>query len=344
MDIEFAKKQNLNWQSLMVEEIQTKIKEKLRDFVLANENVKKINIWILKTIQEFINKLENEELKKSSKEALLKFSSQVYVMYKRAFSGLGLNEIIAMAMLSNGNIEPKYTKIVKNTMQKELGVIQYEWGTPLDIYAKSYMEVVEKRMNEIAKLEAKEDYKSRTTLRNIAEMQIRQENHNKEITNLLNKGVKLVWIVPHANCSKRCEPFQNKLYSLDGTYGSIDGISYRPLEVATDIYETTKSGKVYKNGCISGFGCRHILKPYKRGNKPIEIPLKEITKAREIDQKQRYFERGIRNWKDRAIIFKGIDNKKYAFAKNKAREWNERYIDYSKENEVAYYPSRTKII
>ena len=220
----------------------------------------------------------------------------------------------------------------------------YETRVPLDVYAKDYIKMVEERLNYLAGIDAKDDYSERVSLRNIAEMQVRQERHQQELQDIVDTGNDLVWIVPHANCSERCEPWQGKLYSISGRYGEIDGIEFQPLSNATDIYETTKSGKVYKNGCISGFNCRHILKPYTKGNKPTEIPASVIDKQREVDRTQRYLERGVRTWKERALLFKGIDNKRYIYSKNKAKEWNERYIGYSRDNQVAYYPSRTDII
>ncbi len=91
-------------------------------------------------------------------------------------------------------------------------------------------------------------------LRNRAEMYVRHEAQQDSIEQMRKDGVKLVWASTHVDCSRRCAPWQGKLYSLDGTYGEINGKKYQPLENATDIWYTTKAGKRWKNGLL-GFNC-----------------------------------------------------------------------------------------
>ena len=102
------------------------------------------------------------------------------------------------------------------------------------------------------------DLTGRNSLRNLAEMEVRYTDHLDSIDDLKSRGVKLVIASTHADCSKRCLRWQGRIYSLDGTYGEINGKKYIPLEVATNIYYTTKAGRVYKNGLL-GFNCRHRL-------------------------------------------------------------------------------------
>ena len=147
-----------------------------------------------------------------------------------------------------------------------------------------------------------------------------------------------------ADCSDRCAPWQGKVYSLDGTSGvTDDGRKFVPLEQATDHYYTTKAGKTYKNGLL-GFNCRHFLIPYKKGYRFPKPNAKEERKEYEITKKQRQLERNVLKWKKEAITYKGINKDKYEFAKKKAKEWNNTYIEYSKANKRAYYSSRTKIL
>ena len=174
-------------------------------------------------------------------------------------------------------------------------------------------------------------------------MAVRYERKNEELQELINNGIDLVWISTHGNCSERCQPWQGKLYSISGKYGEIDGIKYQPLSNATDIFYTTKAGRTYKNGCISGFGCRHRLDPYNKGNKPIHISAEIIDKEREINQKQRAFERKIREYKLKSIGLKGIDSREARKYMGKAREAYENYKKYCRENKVAFYPARCKV-
>lgn len=339
-----AKKQGLNWQALLIEETQTELKILIRDMVLQKKTFSEINKIVVKTIETAVNDLESDNLKEISTRSLLGFSTRIYWYYKNTFKDVSIIQLVALNKVAQGIADYKEIQTTRKFVNEIVPLRAYETRVPLDVYAKDYIKMVEDRLNYLAGIDAKDDYSERVSLRNIAEMQVRQERHQQEIQDIVDAGDDLVWIVPHANCSERCEPWQGKLYSISGRYGEIDGIKFQPLSNATDIYETTKSGKVYKNGCISGFNCRHILKPYTKGNKPTEIPANVIDKQREVDKTQRYLERGVRAWKERALLFKGIDNKRYIYSKNKAKEWNERYIGYSRDNQVAYYPSRTDII
>jgi hypothetical protein len=338
-----ARLQGLNWQALLVEEAQTEIKILIKNEVLKltsfNSIMKKVNVIIDGVVEE----LEIDTLREATSKGLTAFATRLYVYYSQTFQNRTLVQIMAFIAIINGVATTQQIQIADKTL-KDIVPSAYERRVPLDVFAKDYMKTVNERLDYLAGIQAKEDYTTRLSLRNIAEMQVRQEEHKKALEKFQDKGVNLVWIVPHANASKRCEPWQGKLYSLNGTYGEIDGQRYQPLENATDQYETTKSGKIYKNGIISGFNCRHKIIAYSKGNKPIKIPASVVEKEREINDKQRYLERGVRLWKERALLYKGLDNKKYIYSRDKAKLWNARYIDYSISNKVAYYNSRTDIL
>lgn len=344
-EIELAKQQGLNWQALLIEEAQSEIKLIVTDGVMRQFNFKAIDLKVQARIEKLVKELESEQLKIRCRIDLIRFANRIYLMLRPLFTNIDLAVLIAIRKVENKEATLKEIKTAEKYLKYDVPTKVFERAVPLDIYAKDYLKLVEQRLQDIAILEPKPDYDSPVSLRNIAEMQVRQERHEEELAKLIGKGVDLVWIVPHTNCSKRCEKWQGKLYSISGRYGSIDGIDYQPLSNATDNYETTKRGKVYKNGCISGFNCRHKLREYQQGNKPVEIPASVVNKERKINDTQRYLERGVRNWKDRALLAKAERNtKQYVYCKQKAKEWENRYIEYSMKNEVAYYPSRTKII
>ena len=180
------------------------------------------------------------------------------------------------------------------------------------------------------------------SLRNRAELEVRYTGHLENIEKLKEQGVHLVISSSHADCSERCQPWQNRVFSLDGTSGTApDGRKYVPLEDATDIYYTTKTGKRWKNGLL-GFNCRHFLVPYKDGYKFPKPNVKEERKQYGITVKQRQLERNVRYWRTKAVYYKGTPMEKQA--KARAVSWNNRYIAFSKANGRAYYPSRTKIL
>lgn len=222
----------------------------------------------------------------------------------------------------------------------------YNWAVPLEQWERSYTKTIRNIVQELVYSDAKEDYSTNVNLRNIAEMMVRYERQLERLDELRGDGVKLVWIEPHANCSERCEKYQGKLYSLDGTIGKVDGISFRPITYATDnpqdLY-VTKAGKVYQNGCITGFNCRHQLIPYEEGNRPMEIPADVIARRRAIEQRQREMERNIRAQKRKAILMRNISPESYKKARDRASRMTEAYISYSRKNNAAFSRERTSI-
>lgn len=221
----------------------------------------------------------------------------------------------------------------------------YNWAVPLEQWQRVYTERIKELTEELVYSDAKEDYSTNVNLRNIAEMTARYERQVEMINDLKANGVKLVWIEPHANCSKRCEPWQGKLYSLDGTEGRTkEGYKYIPLYKATDVpTKPTKKGVVYMNGCITGFNCRHKLIPYKDGNKPIQIPADVIARRRAIEERQRAMERAIRAKKREAILLRNVNPEKAKKARESASRMNERYQTFSRNNNAPFYRERTRI-
>ncbi len=109
------------------------------------------------------------------------------------------------------------------------------------------------------------------------------------------------------------------------------------------------------NGTLTGFGCKHTTTPYKKGNKPINIPKEVIERQRVIESRQRELERKIRLYETRALGWR--KSGKTAFTKQEkamsinaykhnhklVKKWQEEYIAFSKKNNVPYYPSRLKV-
>lgn len=222
----------------------------------------------------------------------------------------------------------------------------YNWAVPLEQWERSYTKTINRIMVDLVYSDAKEDYTTNVNLRNIAEMTVRYERQLERLEELKADGVKLVWIEPHANCSERCEKYQGKLYSLDGSTGKIDGIDYRPLEYATnnpvDRY-VTRAGKVYQNGCITGFNCRHQLIPYATGNRPMPIPADVIARRRAVEQRQREMERDIRAQKRKAVLMRNVSPEAYNKAREKASRMTELYEEYSRKNDAAFSRERTSL-
>lgn len=160
-------------------------------------------------------------------------------------------------------------------------------------------------------------------------------------------GDKLVWASTHVDCSPRCFPWQGRLYSLDGSYGTTDtGVSYQPLENAVNVPYTTKAGKTYMNGLL-GFNCRHRLIPYKDEQQPPKGYTKAQTvKAYQLDLAQRAMEREIRRVKERAHLLKGVEDVKDGeisklFAQ--ARNMTQAYRKFCRDNNRVAMIYRTQV-
>ncbi len=221
------------------------------------------------------------------------------------------------------------------------------FGNALNIWHERYIKdyvrpVLERMASEEALDPESEDYLGRrSTLRNRAEREVRHKKHIDEIEAFKKAGVRLVIASSHANCSERCRPWQGRVYSLDGTYGTTpDGRKYVPIEEATDIL--TPNGKWF-NGLL-GFNCRHYLVPYKDHYSFPTVSAKIEEREYRIDQTQRHMERKVREWRTKAEMYKGADPKAFFAAQRKALLWNKKYIDFSQKHGRAYYTSRTSLL
>lgn len=205
---------------------------------------------------------------------------------------------------------------------------------------------IERLMFDIADEDIKDS--NGASLRNVAEIHVRHDYQQSSIAQMRADGVKLVWASTHVDCSERCFPWQGKLYSLDGTYGTTaTGVSYQPLENAVNVPYTTKAGKTYMNGLL-GFNCRHRLIPYKDEQEPPQGYTKAQTlQAYQLNLQQRAMEREIRRVKERAHLLKGVEDVKDG-AINKlfahARDMTEVYRKFCRDNNRVAMIYRTQVM
>ena len=338
-----------------MEEAETKIRELVKnDYFLSVPKAttnKKIKRLILATLKH----INNQALRESAKISLVNFYNRQYSQL-RQISPHRVAFLIALMTLQGKDttslkspiLPPKLTKEKARLFLQDYGVKPVNlYGNALQKYSKDYFDKdIKPVLDNMVKqypINA-DDVAGRMSLRAKAELEVRYQHNLDMVQRLKDQGNKLVICSTHADASDRCAPWQGRVYSLDGTYGtSEDGRKFVPLEVATDIYYTTKAGKTYKNGLL-GFNCRHYLVPYKSGFRFPKPNAKEERKQYDITKKQRDFERNVIRWKTEAVQYKGINQDRYEFAKKKANEWNKAYIEFSKQNGRAYYPSRTKIL
>lgn len=87
---------------------------------------------------------------------------------------------------------------------------------------------------------------------------------------------------------------------------------------------------------LCGINCRHYFEPYfgdAEGDDLKKITKEEVEETYKKVTKQRYFERGIRQWKRKEEMFKVIgDEEEYKKSKKKVNWWIRRYDNYTKDN------------
>ena len=319
-------------------------------------------------IVDCVNTLESPDLKTSANTSLRVFANGTI---KSALLGLGIQErdlILALARFNEGfttkriitimtlgftnvgakyqtdvdfkTIAPKSAQAVdiNNLPVKNVGNL----GVAGNEFGKTYMEKVKEAFYRIVDGEAK--YDSNVSLRNISEMTVRYEKTMASLEELKANGVNLITTTRHENCSKRCEKWQGGHYTLDNTYQVVDGIQFIPLSVATDQWVKTKSGKMYKNGHLTGYNCRHKAIPYQKGYESPMVDKATVEKQRAIDKRMRELERIIRHWKELELMYKNTHfEKEYKNAKMKVREWKQAYINFCRKNKRAIEVSRIEI-
>ena len=336
-----------------MEEAETQIRKTVKDEFFKQSQKYIIDKKIFPIVKNATDQVKIFELKRAAETSLLNFYTRQYNELVRSF-GWQMTALTALFLLNGKTLTGRD---IKPTTAQQAAAIQTLLqqsfdgaritGVPLQKFTQEYMNrYVKPALDRLADQFALDpgDISGRNSLRNRAEMEGRYNDHLQDIAALKASGVKLVIASTHADCSERCRPWQGHVYSLDGTSGTTDdGRRFVPLEQATDIYYTTKAGKTYKNGLL-GFNCRHFLVPYKSGYRFPKPNAAEERKEYAITLKQRELERNVRKWRTTAIENQNIDRARYLEAQKKAIAWNREYIEFSKQNNRAYYPSRTKII
>nr|DAL05286.1 MAG TPA: minor capsid protein [Caudoviricetes sp.] len=339
----------LNPQAKAITDCQSEIKALVNRMYLQGKPQIDIEREVRKIIKKYGVKLTNKQLRELMPKSMWSLYRSTMLVLFTAFGADGKKAHermqVAQALISGKSVSPTVTSEVVGG-GTEAPLLGQRQGIPNGIYAKDYMRKVNEVYTRLAKDDAldPDDISGRNSMRNRAEMEVRNDFHQDEIQSLKDKGAKLVVCSTHADCSDRCFKWQGRVYSLDGTSGkTADGHAYVPLETATDVYYTTKAGKTYKNGLL-GFNCRHRLYEYVPGMGIPKVSKAEQKKENKINTRQREMERNIREWRMREDLNKAAGNTQAtAEAQKKAAEAYARYKKYSLENGRAYYPDRVKI-
>lgn len=260
------------------------------------------------------------------------------------------------------------------TFDLDMGDVQYKLETTDDLrqfltsgesgysqmFIEQYTDRVQQTMNEIiatgATLVEKENAngvvaaregKRPTSLRNLAELEVRYQERQKTLGALVDNGINYCICSQHNNASARCQNLQGLIYKIDcdenytekkpillgknhlKPIGHIDGKPYYSLKEAIS------------HGLL-GYNCRHRLIQYKKGMKtPKPIPEKEITKERNIEMQQRELERKVRYCKKKqALAQNPAERKKWV---NQSKLWQKKYDDFCRQHNLVIEKWRCSI-
>lgn len=352
----------LNEYALILEDAQTEIREIIKTAFLLSLTKpvieRKVNTVITKTAKQ----IKIPRLASDSRQSLLTFASRQYALWLSLALPIKTIKVLGSEAGKGFPYKSKPTTkaeraIIASVENSLLSVgkpltrqitpsyITDSKGVPLSTYYKDvWQNKVKPTLDRIASEVALDpnDYTGRNSLRNLAEMEVRYNDHLEAIERFKADGVRLVVASAHADCSDRCAKWQGRVYSLDGTYGvTPEGHRYVPLEVATDIYYTTKAGRRYKNGLL-GFNCRHKLEEYKGELLPT-VSAEERKREYAITVRQREMERAVRKKRVEALMLKDINEVGYKQAQAESKRLYTAYKNFCHSNDRAYYPMRVAI-
>lgn len=348
---DLIKKRHSDWLDLATESLKNQIRASALDGVLAKKPYKAIADKAQKDINELCNEIEDEEISKRTRAELSDFADASYKQASDMVGGLTAYQF-ALVLSGKPATQAQENAVAKATQMQEPPRAGYNRATANATDYRDMQKAIKAAMQDYESLTAGKNYIANVNPRNIAEMAVRFEKYQKDRKALADKGVRLVFVPGHSNCSPRCRPYQNRIYSLDGSSGSVDGKKFEPIENAADnvTYTSRRTGRTYHAGLFA-YNCNHTIEAYT-GQKIIQIPNKIADEAYKIDQEQRRMERTVRKLREKdqlyMTLYKRSGNKDMQKIAQNARaaalRQKERYIRYSREMRSPIYPDRLKIV
>lgn len=364
-------KQPNQWVAVAVSDLKVQIKAYILDKYLDKIPKPRIFDAIRREIGYLIKELEEDgkgDSAESYREELEEFAEEAYEQTRRM---VGSKTAYALALALTNPVtltEKQKQEIAQNasvTMyvppeqvarlapRHDLGRTAYSSATAADKYYRDVHKETKQLLANFTELTEGKNYLIRVNPRSISEMNVRFQAYQAQKQKLISEGIKLVYVPPHSNCSKRCQPYQGKVYSLTGQRERYDRGTAIPIE---DVAENvTRQGvrdksRTYYNGLFS-YNCRHRMRPYHEGQFLEVIPKDVIETTRKIEQRQREMEREIRTLKEQRLYYR-IVKKKLTKAQqgvmqteingltDKIKDKTEAYESYSARNHVPYNPTR----
>jgi hypothetical protein len=367
-DYEAAKAKNPDWDIKVAQDIKTWSKLFIFDSILAKREYAKIMESITKRVEGFVELVDVEDVKKKYRSDLLEYAEKVY---QWTWDHFGKYTLSFMSVAMTKNLTEPQIKVfetqgarmvdlsevpdvkIKPSDPSTLRASGFSSGTAGNMYYKDLQQLVKQQMQAFLDLDVKPTYYANVNPRNIAEMIVRFDAYKKQKQELINRGVRLVYVPPHSNCSKRCQPFQGKLYSLDGSSGTVDGKTYVPIEDVADnqTYTSKNTGRTYYNGLFA-YNCRHTMQEYESGMVFEKIPDAVIEQQRDLEATQRRMEREYRALREKEELYRILGNRTKnkeilqiaTQTRKKAVALRKNYEAFSRKHEITFYPNRLQIV
>lgn len=380
----YAYKKSLpDWEKSTAEDLKIAIKAYVLKSLLDKKSEEEIKQKIAHEVAEFAKEFDPEDEDRAAGyvQELTAFGREILEMTKNAIGNLSPYQFAA-ALAPAKNLTNRQKEIIGKTAQlvitqpsektlqqiadnykyqptgkdaEKTGLpdIAYNRATPAMTYYKDVHSKVTAFISDFQKIKQSSDFVANVNPRAYTEMGIRFESYQREKQRLIQQGVKTVYVAPHANCSKRCQPFQGRVYSLDGFRGIRDGQRVIPIEDAADnvTYTSRLTGRVYQAGLFS-YNCRHSMVAYQEGQVVEKIPDSVINRQRNLEETQREMEREIRFQKEKGLYWEIIATKnksagldklsKACYTKAKALETE--YEKFSSKNKIPVYRERLTIM
>lgn len=345
-------------QVIAVQEAQTLIKEEIIKSYKEGSSKDELSLKIKSIIKETTRTFEPQD-RKRIQYALAQNAQRWEYTYRQSLKVLNATAIKSIARLAKrsptiNNIAKSYNIDLNEYMGLEprkqnqlIGkfrnlLTQDARGQPV---IDSYDKIVKNEMKKLA-VDPGNVYRVdrngkpyKMNLRNYAEMNTRYKANLDDLKKYAEDDKDLVWTSSHPDASPRCSPYQGKLYSIKGRTGMIDGIPFTPLD------EALKGPRGDGNGIINGYNCRHRLIPYTPKSRPPEDYDEETVKRENaINNRQRQYERTIRNYKlEERALRAGGDTAEARRMRKRWQRLNSNYEKFSLKNERAFYRWRTRV-
>ena len=368
-------KQPNQWVAVAVSDLKVQIKAYILDKYLDKIPKPRIFEAIRREIGYLIKELEEDgkgDSADSYREELEEFADEAYEQTRRMVGGktayalaltlanpVTLTEKQKQEIAQNASVTMYVPpeQVASLAPRHDLGRTAYSSATAADKYYREVHKETKQLLANFTELTEGKQYLIRVNPRSISEMNVRFQAYQAQKQKLISEGVKLVYVPPHSNCSKRCQPYQGKVYSLTGQRERYDRGTAIPIEdVAENVTVQGKRdpSRTYYAGLFS-YNCRHRMRPYHDGQFLEVIPDSVVESTRKIEQRQREMEREIRTLKEQRLYYRVIKKKLTKSQQgvmqteingltDKIKDKTKAYESYSARNHVPYNPTRLECV